>query len=181
VKYQRREGFTGQDVLRLAHPRPPTPKHDAVFRWMTKGWDAVPETSPEPALDRIWAFERAKRVESAEQVVDLSERFRLPREAVPTHFLDNPEVWQALLTAGGGMPFTALLRNLGKLGSVGLLAPGSTAINTVVQRLGDVQRLRRAWVHPLAVLIALMTYRRGCGIRQVVDALDAAKSAFVSR
>ncbi len=183
VKYQRREGFSGRDVLRLAHPRPPTPQHNAVFQWMTKGWDAVPETSPEPALDRIWAFESAKRAESTTQVVDLIDRFRLPREAVPTQFLSKAEVWQALLTAGNGMPFTALLRNLGKLGSVGLLVPGGAAVQTVVQRLSDAQRLRRARVHPLAVLIALTTYRRGCGVRggntwpvvpQVVDALDAA-------
>jgi 60 kDa SS-A/Ro ribonucleoprotein len=53
----------------------------------------------------------------------------------------------------------------------------------VVARLGDGERLRRARVHPIAVLSALRAYAGGRGVRgqhtwgpvaQVVGALDAA-------
>ncbi len=53
----------------------------------------------------------------------------------------------------------------------------------MVARLGDAERIRRARVHPIAVLAALRTYASGRGargrnewrpVRQIVDALDAA-------
>lgn len=78
---------------------------------------------------------------------------------------------------------TALLRNLATMTRVGLLAPGSTAVTRAVEQLGDVQRARRARVHPIAVLAALRTYASGQGVRgrgtwspvaAIVDALDAA-------
>lgn len=54
---------------------------------------------------------------------------------------------------------------------------------TVCARLGDTERLRKARVHPVALLAALLVYKQGHGERgnatwkpvaQVVDALDAA-------
>ena len=66
---------------------------------------------------------------------------------------------------------------------VGLLDSHSQATAEVVQRLGDVDRIRRARVHPIAVLAALRTYASGHGargrkewrpVRQIVDALDGA-------
>jgi 60 kDa SS-A/Ro ribonucleoprotein len=34
VKYQQRDRWSHRDLLRLAHPKAPTPEHEAVFRWM---------------------------------------------------------------------------------------------------------------------------------------------------
>ena len=77
---------------------------------------------------------------------------------------------------------TALIRNLATMTRVGLLDAGSTARRGVA-RLDDADRIRRARVHPIAVLAALRTYAAGRGargrntwrpVRQVVDALDAA-------
>jgi 60 kDa SS-A/Ro ribonucleoprotein len=105
---------------------------------------------------------------------------RLTREMVPTELLVHAAVWEALLD---GMPLTALVRNLGVMSRVGVLAPGSDATNVVVSRLGDADGIRKARVHPLALLVALKTYAQGRGMRgdgvwapvpQVVDALDAA-------
>jgi 60 kDa SS-A/Ro ribonucleoprotein len=105
---------------------------------------------------------------------------RLTREMLPTQLLNHAEVWEALLEE---MPLTALLRNLGVMSKVGLLTPLSDASRCVVARIGDEQALRRARVHPVAVLSALKTYTQGRGVRgkntgdpvaQVVDALDAA-------
>lgn len=78
---------------------------------------------------------------------------------------------------------TAMIRNLATMTRVGVVAPGSAGTAKVVDQLGDVERLRAARVHPIAVLSALRTYQAGRGARgrgrwdpvaQVVDALDAA-------
>ena len=78
---------------------------------------------------------------------------------------------------------TALIRNLATMTRVGLLAPGSDGTAKVVAQLGDAERIRRARVHPIALLAALRTYASGRGVRgkhawnpvrEIVDALDAA-------
>ena len=110
----------------------------------------------------------------------LVREYRLPREALQPEHLTSPEVWEALLE---DMPMTALIRNLATMTRVGVLAPGSDGTATAVAQLGDAERIRRARVHPIAVLAALRTYASGRGargrgewnpVREVVDALDAA-------
>ncbi|HKG91951.1 MAG TPA: TROVE domain-containing protein, partial [Gemmatimonadaceae bacterium] len=107
-------------------------------------------------------------------------RHKLTREMVPTQLLVHAEVWAALLA---DMPLGAMVRNLGVMSKVGLLVQGSEAARTVVSRLGDRDALRKARVHPVALLAALKTYAQGRGVRgggawtpapRVVDALDAA-------
>ena len=135
---------------------------------------------PDAALRLVWAAERAKAAQSAAQMAGLIRDYRLPREAVPTHWLKEPEVWEALLEE---MPMTALIRNLATLTRIGLLTPGSDAARRVVAEVTNESRLRKARVHPIAVLSALKTYAQGHGERgggtwtpvpAVVDALDAA-------
>jgi 60 kDa SS-A/Ro ribonucleoprotein len=182
LKYRQRDGWAQRDLLRLAHPKAPSEQHQVLYHWLTRGWEWVgDEPHPDPALRPIWAFERAQRARSKEEIAGLIREHRLPREAVPTEWLAHAEVWEALLETD--MPMTALVRNLATLTRVGLLAPGSEATRRVVAQLGDAQRLRAARVHPIAVLAALKTYAQGKGERgrstwepvpQVVDALDAA-------
>jgi 60 kDa SS-A/Ro ribonucleoprotein len=66
---------------------------------------------------------------------------------------------------------------------VGLLKPMNEESALVVERLRDRDRLRKARIHPVAVLAALVTYGSGHGargqhawepVREVVDALDEA-------
>ena len=86
------------------------------------------------------------------------------------------------------MPQTALIRNLGKMTSIGLVAPGSAAARKVAAQLVDAARIKSARVHPVALLSALKVYEQGHGerarlranalswtpVREVVDALDEA-------
>ncbi len=78
---------------------------------------------------------------------------------------------------------TALVRNLATMTRAGVLTPGSDGTARVVAQLGDGERIRRARVHPIAILAALRTYASGRGVRgrgewapvrEIVDALDAA-------
>ncbi|WP_428261699.1 TROVE domain-containing protein [Haliangium sp.] len=175
VKYQRRDGWSHRDLLRLTHPKAGTPAHDQLFRWATRG-ELVADA--DGALAMLEAFEQAKRATTASEIVRLIEQVALPREAVPTRWLTHAKVWEALLVK---MPMTAMIRNLAVMTRVGLLASMSEATRTVVSRLESREALRRARVHPIAVLAALMTYKAGRGARgqhtwtpvgKIVDALD---------
>ncbi|WP_089719690.1 TROVE domain-containing protein [Candidatus Entotheonella palauensis] len=181
LKYQQRDGWSHRDVLRLAHPKAPDEPHQTIYHWIAKGWEWVGEMPhPDVALQQIWAFERAKRAGSAEELTELIRTYRLPREAVPAHWLAKPQIWEALLEE---MPMTALLRNLATLTRLGVLTAGGQATRRVTDQLTNREWLQRARVHPIAVLSALKTYARGHGARgrhtwqpiaSVIDALDAA-------
>jgi 60 kDa SS-A/Ro ribonucleoprotein len=184
VKYQRRNGWSNRDLLRKAHVKPPTAEHDAIFRWMVAGWDEASPQAPQDGTRLIWAFERAKRASDRDEIVRLIQEYGLTREGVPTTYLKDAHVWDALLdNAGRGMPMTAMIRNLGKMTDVGLLKPMSNASRFVVNRLRNQEALRKARIHPLAALVALNTYQSGRGVRgslqwtpvqPIVDALDHA-------
>lgn len=186
IKYRQRDGWALRDLLRLAHPRAADARRNAVLGWIVRGWpEAGDAPLPDPALRQLWAFERLQRAASAREAARLIAEYDLPREAVPTQHLASPEVWAALLER---MPLEALVRNLATMTRVGLLAPLSEAAATVAGRLRDGEAIRRARLHPIKVLAALMTYAAGQGQRSgaawtpvptVVDALnDAFELAF---
>jgi 60 kDa SS-A/Ro ribonucleoprotein len=182
-KYQSRNGWSNRDLMRLSHFNRTTyarPELRDAYHWVNKGWEWVgDQPHPDPVMRPIWAFERAKRA-SKDEVVKLIREHRLVRECVPTQFLNDADVWDALLQ---DMPATAMVRNLGTMTRVGLLKPLSAAAKLVAERLNDVERLRKVRLHPLAVLTALKTYAQGHGeksdktwtpVPQVVAALDDA-------
>ena len=196
VKYQQRDGWSHADLLRLVHPKAPSVQHDAIFRWMLAGADSLGEREVKRKVrgeDRVakyaavgelpklvQAFEQAKRASIAGEIVKLIDEFDLPREAIPTQWLNEVVVWEALLER---MPMTAMIRNLGKMTSLGLLAPFSDAKRLIVRKLRDETALKRARIHPLAVLVAQKIYAQGHGdkgalkwspVSAVVDALDEA-------
>jgi 60 kDa SS-A/Ro ribonucleoprotein len=182
TKYQARDGWSHRDALRLAHPRAPNATHDLLFRYAVKGWEGLVErrdSAESDVVERIEAI-HAVRTMSPADAARVIRVYKLTREMVPTELLTHAVVWDALLD---GMPLTALVRSLGVMSKVGLLVPGSDATNAVVARLGDARAVRKARLHPLALLTALKTYAQGRGMKgdgqwtpvaQVVDALDAA-------
>jgi 60 kDa SS-A/Ro ribonucleoprotein len=184
VKYRQREGVTQGDLLRLAHPADRvsagnpqldvSDEHARLFEWIVRGG----ETDGLPRI--VDGFVRGQEATSAKETAALVREYGLPREALEPDHLTSPEVWAALLD---DMPTTALIRNLATMTRVGLVTPGSDGTKRVVAQLGDAERIRRARVHPIAVLAALRTYSSGRGVRgrgewspapRVVDALDAA-------
>ena len=128
----------------------------------------------------IEAFEQAKKASSKDEIVKLITERDLPREAIPTLWLNEVAVWDALLA---NMPMAAMIRNLGKMTSIGLVQPFSDAAKLIVRKLGDESSLKRSRIHPLAVLIAQKVYAQGKGdkgsltwtpVPKIIDALDAA-------
>jgi 60 kDa SS-A/Ro ribonucleoprotein len=196
IKYQQRDGWSNRDLLRLAHPTTQDPQRDAVFRWAVGGMEGVASTEHKRGLSgnvkvttraqvgsilhpQILAFEAAK-TGTAQEVIQLIRDHNLPREAIRTDLLTDPAVWEALLER---MPMTAMIRNLATMTRSGLLTPMSAAERKVRDALADTDSLRKARVHPIQVLSALLTYKSGKSargsstwtpVRGVVDALDAA-------
>lgn len=189
VKYRQREGWTHTDLLRLTHAKPADETQGALFNWVTtrqtdkkdqSAWARDLHAPQDEALAFVWAFEQAQKATDVQTILQLIEQYNLPREALPTQWLNTVEVWDQLLQK---MPMTAMIRNLGVMSKIGLLTPMSAAESTVMQRLNDDNLLHKARIHPLAILSALRVYARGKGIRGggewtpsqgVVDALDDA-------
>lgn len=199
IKYQQRDGWSARDMLRICHAHAGSQEQEAVFRWIVGGMDAVNTKSRTvnrkvgakakpvvydadlaghlPAI--ISAFEEAKTA-SEKRLVELIVERNLPREAVPTEKLNSLAVWEALFEK---MPLTAMIRNLGKMTSIGLIKPLSKAAKTVKERLGNQEYLRKSRIHPLQVLVAAKIYAQGHGdkgklswtpVPAVDQALDAA-------
>lgn len=171
VKYQQREGWSHGDLLRLSHPAG-SQEHAQVYNWIL-GKDY------EGAGRIIEGFERAKTATLLE-IPGLIESYGLPWEALPTEALNEPVVWEALIPNLG---LTALIRQLGRLSKIGVIAPMSAGTKQIVAKLSNGDDLVKSRVHPFAVLNALATYQTGHGFRgsstwnvvpQIVKALDGA-------
>lgn len=165
VKYRSREKWSHRDLLRMIHMplSRSTARHHAIYDWICH-----PEKCSDDMLGRIEEFPRIAAYEQLQDpelslsgVVRLIRDHRMPRECVPNQWFQHAEVWEALLE---NMPMEAMLRNLGKMSEVGLLAPMSEAARIVCDRLGDQQLLTRARMHPLKLLVAQRIYRQGRGM-----------------
>lgn len=151
VKYQQRDGWSARDLLRLAHVKPATPAHNALYRWVTKG--TVEEGCP--AI--VSAFEAAK-VTRGTELLDLISGARLTREMVPTEVLKDPDVWEVMLPHE---PLHAVVRNLANLTRIGFFKNRQDRLQGILGRILDPEAIRRSRLHPLAILQAERTYEHG--------------------
>src|SRR5471032_1099314 len=181
--------MTHRDLLRLAHPASRvsagnptlevTDEHRRLFEWIVRG--SGTNGGGTDGLPRIVeGFMLAQSATSPAQAAELVREYGLPREALDSEHLTAPAVWEALLE---DMPMSALVRNLATMTRSGVLRPGSDGTAKAVEQLGDRERIHKARVHPIALLVALRTYASGHGLRgrhvwtpvpAIVDALDAA-------
>ncbi|AAN16852.1 Ro-like RNA binding protein [Mycobacterium phage ArcherS7] len=185
VKYRQREGWTHADVLRKAHRHIDgvTGEHAALFNWAVgrrEGLDIMGNRIEAELPAIVGAFEALQAADSVGAVVRLIEAGHgITWEMVPDQFLNQFLVWEALLSQG--VPQTALMRQLPRLTRIGLTT-GATG-RAIVEQLTDAERLKKARVHPINVLVAQRTYAQGYSERgsstwtpdrKITDALDAA-------
>lgn len=173
TKYQSRDGWSSRDVLRMSHPKAATPMHNQLYRWAV----GKPTEGMLPAM--LEGFEAVKKANSAVEVVRLIGQYGLQREHIPTQWLTERTVWEALLPH---MKMEALVRNLATMTRVGLFASQGT-VRDVAQTITDAEVIRRSKIHPIKLLSGLKTYAQGHGERgtnywtpeqRLVDALDSA-------
>jgi 60 kDa SS-A/Ro ribonucleoprotein len=169
TKYQQRDGWSHADLLRLSHPQAQNETQNAIFKYVVD--KELPHAvssdylAQQFAVEYLHAVEHVKNTTSRAEILQLISKYQLPREVLPTQALNDADVWEALLYAGDGMPFTAMLRNLGTMSKVGLLTQGSDAARFVMKRLRDEDAIRKARIHPVDVLKAQMVYKTGKGVR----------------
>jgi hypothetical protein len=82
---------------------------------------------------------------------------RVQREHLPTHLMSSPAIWTHLLK---DMGLTALIRNLGKLSSIGVMA---SRRQEIIAMLGNDKQIRDSKIHPFAVLVAMKVFSKGAG------------------
>lgn len=173
VKYRRREGWSHRDLLRLAHPVTDEPSRRALFDWIARGTtgDATPRL--------IEGYLKAN--EPNADWPTLIRDYGLSWEMLPDTALNERATWDALLDTG--LPQTALMRQLPRLTRLGVVGNMAARTDEVAARLCDAERLRKARVHPINVLVAARTYASGHSARgesewqpaaRIIDALDAA-------
>lgn len=179
LKYKARNGWSHRDVLRLAHVKPLTVAQSDLFRYAVKGSRGLRADAQVPQL--VIDHERLRRATSTNEVLSIiNGNPSITWEMVPTRFHTSADVWMALLP---NMGLTAMIRKLGQLSACNVIAPLSAGQRLVVERLSDTAALKAERVHPITLLGALNTYRRGGGLRggltwnvneRVVDALNDA-------
>jgi 60 kDa SS-A/Ro ribonucleoprotein len=157
TKYRQRNGWTHRDILRIAHPKVDDGPLNNVLNYAVNGYSSDLEY---PSI--IEGYEKARSVTTAKEWVKLIQEHKLTWEMLPTEALNHKSVWDALLVH---MPLGATIRNLGKMTSIGLLAPMSDASMLVATRLQDQEYLRKSRIHPIGVLSALAIYDQGHGAK----------------
>ena len=177
IKYRQRDGWSHRDLLRLSHPHVTDDVRNLAFNWVVSKEKFGDLDSLKSSLPLIWAYEQAQGEKDEKKLVKLITDFRLPMEAIPTEKRSNT-VLEALLPNLG---LTGLIRNLASFTEKGILTQHSDATKFVVERLLSAEGIKKARVHPIQLLGALLTYNSGAGIRGnktwtpvgvLVDALD---------
>jgi len=183
IKYRNRNGVSHADMIRIAHPHSADAQVNDVLAWvidratntdeaalqrmtvlqreMAKSRRGQAHAQAERALrdnEQLFAFEGLQAAQNAKEAAILIKRYNLPREAVPTQFLNDRDVWAALAE---NMPYEALVRNLNKMTAVGLIDPFRR--DEWLKRLTNKELIVKSRIHPLRLLIAAKQYGVGHG------------------
>ncbi len=172
VKYRNRNGWTHRDVFRKAHPK--NEERNNIFSYVIKGYQ---EDVNYPEI--INTFEKLKNADES-QMVEIINSSTSVREMIPTEFLSNKNVLEALAMQ---MPPMAMVRNLGNMTRVleWTNVDKSESLEHVVSVLSNEKSIKKARLHPMFILTALVQYSSGKGlssswtpVTKVVNALETA-------
>jgi 60 kDa SS-A/Ro ribonucleoprotein len=186
VKYRQREGWTHLDVLRSIHPKVDGDRND-LFGWVAGKTSEAGLIIPDVPIVQSYlvaqAADKLSLPKATKQWTRLVQGSNgLPWEALPDRALKQKDVWAALLDKG--MPQGALIRQLPRLTNLGLLdRMGGGYTEVVTGQLTNGERLAKARIHPVSLLLSMKTYASGASLNgkstwspvsKVTDALDAA-------
>lgn len=189
VKYQSREGWSHGDLIKLTHPKGDVLSEgfNDLAKW-SMGKVKFDRDSEHKLPSAVVGFELAKSAKNEKELLGVIDGYNLSWEMVPND-KRSETVWKALVNKG--MPLGALLRQLPTLTRLGVLKPLSNELFTVVQALTDTEKIKKARLHPINILVAMKTYASGGAYsrgshtwtpkQEILDALDEAfYKAFVT-
>lgn len=182
LKYRQRDGWTHRDVLRLTHAKSGDKVINEILNFAATAKEKLEGKSfKNRVLQSFLSLHQendlTKQVELALTAIG---ELKFTWEMMPNEVLNQKEVWSALVV---DMPLMALIRNLGKLSTLGLLSEFSQVETLVLQKITNQEYLKKSRLHPIAILLALKTYSSGHGFRgsnswpvnqRVVSALNEA-------
>ena len=195
-KYQSRYGWSHKDVFRLCHFKESELKERTPVKYLVlfftsslnhfrnRGKEVLKDMKDDCKSEfekLVDGYIKAKSCQSMDELIGLIYEFHIPREVVPSRMLNYKGVWQALLRR---MPLTALIRNLGKMSSLGVFEKDSAEENLTIEKLTNSDILMKSKVHPFTILVALNQYRKGRGERGSLkwqvnqDICEALENAF---
>lgn len=150
---------------------------DLVLRYAVDGIDKMNELATSYNLTDEKVYKYLKAVDTAKHIelkkddqidylVKLIQHFNLSREQVNTGALNQVKVQTALLVnkekTRVTMPATALLRNLANLTRIGVFED-KHVLDMVVSHLKNTDMITKSYIHPVSVITAWFTYRKGHG------------------
>jgi 60 kDa SS-A/Ro ribonucleoprotein len=153
AKYQSRNGMSHGDVFRLSHLNAGNTEINPLVRW------ALGKPDNGVLFGMVECLEHMNEAKTKDQVINLISLYNAPREVVPTEYLKDPDVWRAMLP---GMGLEAMVRNLGNMTMYGVFNK-KESLDYVTNKLNDPLAVRKARLHPIKSLIAMMQYRMGHG------------------
>jgi 60 kDa SS-A/Ro ribonucleoprotein len=179
IKYQNRHGWSHKDLIRLSHLNPGELDNQVVRNYIK--WVARDEANGQlPEL--YFAWEAIRQANEVNDVVRIINEYKLTWEFVPGQWQGERKVWEALLP---NLPYTALMRNLGRLSSLSIITQSDTdTLKVVGDKLTNSTVIRKARVHPMSIITAAKTYGNGHGQRgsltwePVTYVMEALSDAF---
>lgn len=160
LKYQSRDGWAHRDVLRLAHVKPKTETQSNMFRYSVKGSEAMVKGMQIPALYNAVESLKSDPTGKKNALRVIADHRDVTWEMLPTELHRDADVMGALVE---NMGMTALIRKLGQLTSIGVIAPLSAGSKTVISKLTDAEAIKAGRVHPITILNAFNQYKQGHG------------------
>lgn len=174
VKYRQRGGFDHSRMLRLSKRVKSRQERPSISPLLDWALDKKVEIETLPHI--VQGFEIAKTAD-AKDIPQIVRDYGLSWEMIPTEFLNDRKVWEALLD--GNVPLGALIRQLPRLTNLGLIGDMGGRTEEIEDRLQDREALKNARIHPINALVAMKTYAQGYGersqwrvIRRMVAALE---------
>lgn len=161
LKYQSRDGWSHRDVLRLAHVKPTSDAQSNLFKYVTKGAEGLIAEVQVPALVEAYELLKANPNKKTALAI-IADNPDFTWEMLPTELHRDKDVMSALIP---NMGMTALIRKLGQLTDIGVIAPLSSQMKQVIAKLTDAEAIKAARVHPITILNAFKQYKNGRGDR----------------
>lgn len=182
TKYKSRDGVSHADIIRLMHPRFDggySGERSQIANNILTGVDVKTDTR---ALEYLHACNIAPSLDQS-AVIQLIREYGIPREVVPTEYLNSREIWEALFPK---MPIHALVRNVNKMTAVGLFDDKEYVQAFIDLLVGDGSPflLKKQRMHPMTLLVAARQYDKGAGMigkltwRPVPEITEALEEAF---
>jgi len=139
-----------RDALRLARPRPQSPREEVLFRLIGGGLTSGSDEEVRRHLPQVAAWRELRECRDSARRAALVEEGALPWEAVTAIRRPSKPVWRAL---SRNMPLMALLRNLAALLRHGAIS-GPEEAREVAARLTDPGAIRSARILPFRFQMA---------------------------